>query len=225
MHNCTSGMELTQSRLSIEIYFARFGGSILTGFLIVHWRKKACNSLWCWWIVITQSTIMTNTTITNNRCNYYFYLWGRECVKHWSDRSLSERTITHSFSGPPWGFCPQRLYMHCLDWLGGILKPNKQQRHPGGLWCIKQWDFYLIADIWENVYSFFWIGCPLSLFCKFTMGSTKPMELLWQKSIIFLNYCIWVAIPSVWGGIYYRPVFFPAKWTFNFLPCLQASYN
>lgn len=176
--------------------------SILTGFLIVHWRKKACNTLWCWWIVITQSTIMAKTTITNNRCNYYFYLWGRECVKHWSDRSLSERTITHSFSGPPWGFCPQRLYMHWLDWLGGILKPNKQQRHPGGLWCIKQWDFYLIADIWENVYSFFWIGCPLPLFCKFTMGSTKPMELLWQKSIIFLNYYIWVAIPSVRGGMY-----------------------
>ena len=174
--------------------------SILTGFLIVHWRKKACNTFWCWWIVITQSTIMANTTITNN--NYYFYLWGRECVKHWSDRSLSERTITHSFSGPPWGFCPQRLYMHCLDWLGGILKPNKQQRHPGGLWCIKQWDYHLIADIWENVYSFFWIGCPLSLFCKFTMGSTKPMELHWPKSIIFLNYYIWVAIPSVWGGIY-----------------------
>ena len=160
MHNCTSGMELTQSRLSIEIYFARFGGSILTGFLIVHWRKKACNTLWCWWLVITQSTIMVNTTITNNRCDYYFYLWGRECVKHWSDRSLSERTITHSFSGPPWGFCPQRLYMHCLDWLGGILKPNKQQRHPGGLWCIKQWDYHLIADIWENVYSFFWISWP-----------------------------------------------------------------
>ena len=203
MHNCTSGMELTQSRLSMEIYFARFGKSILTGFLIVHWRKKACNTLWCWWIVITQSTIMANTTITNSRCNYYFYLWGRECVKHWSDRSLSERTITHSFSGPPWGFCPQRLYMHCLDWLGGILKPNKQQRHPGGLWCIKQWDYHLIADIWENVYSFFWIGCPLPLFCKFTMGSsTKHMELLWQKNIIFLNYYIWVAIPSVRGGIY-----------------------
>ena len=146
-------MELTQSRLSIEIYFARFGGSILTGFLIVHWRKKACNSLWCWLIVITQSTIMANTTITNSRCNYYFYLWGRECVKHWSDRSLSERTITHSFSGPPWGFCPQRLYMHWLDWLRGILKPNKQQRHPGGLWCIKLWVFRCASISWFEVVS------------------------------------------------------------------------
>ena len=28
-----------------------------------------------------------------------------ECVKHGPDRSLSERTITHWFSGQPWGFC------------------------------------------------------------------------------------------------------------------------
>ena len=160
------------------------------------------------------------------RCNYCFYLWGRECVKHWSDRSLSERTITHSFSGPPWGFCPQRLYMHCLDWLGGILKPNKQQRHPGGLWCIKQWDYHLIADIWENVYSFFWISWPPSpFFASSQWGQLNPWNFFGKKvSYFWITSFGWrslrFGVESI-NALY----FFPAKWTFNFLPCLQASYN